>query len=225
MWIDTFVFNGAFGICAFQFNFFFFLYDFILFVFPSALLHSALSLLEPLRLSLLLLLLFLFFFRYSSSGSGWIRIQMYDCICVCIIRYLYLCSRYSNFSVSIRERDRTFNAHIMYIYTWACVFSFFARFVIFLLFYFSFAFNSLSACFSLVSFLLYFLFCTCSWKAAAAAALLLPRCVAAAAVAAASSSLIRIELWICIFGVWIVSVWRVIRIHIHTHTVRCVFYI
>lgn len=87
MWIDTFVFTAPFGICAFQFNFFFVLYDFILFVFPSV------------WARVLCVLFFVFL-----SGSGWIRIQMHDCICVCIIR-LCICALCVFYSAFNRERD------------------------------------------------------------------------------------------------------------------------
>lgn len=87
MWIDTFVFTAPFGICAFQFNFFFVLYDFILFVFPSV------------WARVLCVLFFVFL-----SGSGWIRIQMHDCICVCIIR-LCICALFVFYSAFNRERD------------------------------------------------------------------------------------------------------------------------
>lgn len=77
-------------------QFFFVLYDFILFVFPSV------------WARVLCVLFFVFL-----SGSGWIRIQMHDCICVCIIRLcicVFVLSVYF-IQLSIEKETARFRAH------------------------------------------------------------------------------------------------------------------
>lgn len=148
MWIDTFVFHGAFGICAFQFNFFFVLYDFILFVFPSV--CFALCFFCCCRSRCHFFSVFLFWFGLDKNSNVWLCMRMYNSV-------VYLCSRYAISAFRFEKETKRFNAHIIYTH-WACVFFSLSLLVmLFLLFYFSFAFNSLSAWFGLVSFLSIFL--------------------------------------------------------------------
>lgn len=146
------------------------------FAFPSAVATAV----------LLLLFMLLAIFRLSSPRSGWIRIQMHTYMRVYIPTWLCICILCSEKEMEHLSGAQYMHAVCAAAAAWQCLF---------LLFYFSFAFNSVSF---LPMCLLFLLF---------RSVLYMLLCASAAAAAVAASSRIRIELseFVYIWYVWIVS--------------------